>query len=241
VRCTGIRADPTYHYVRLSGFDEPDEILIVGGEDHKTGQAEDTEERFARLLAWARPRFPLAGEPASAWSGQVLEPIDGLAFIGLNPGDRHTYIVTGDSGNGMTHGTVAGLLITDLIQGRENPWATLYDPGRLTLRAATRFARENLNVAVQYAAIATGGDVESAAAVRRGSGALVREGLRKIAVYRDEHGGVHRLSAACPHLGCIVTWNDTERTWDCPCHGSRFGPTGQVLNGPAITPLRAMD
>jgi nitrite reductase/ring-hydroxylating ferredoxin subunit len=175
------------------------------------------------------------------WSGQVMEPIDGLAFIGRNPGDRHTYIATGDSGNGLTHGTIAGILLTDLIVGRENPWATLYEPGRISLRAGAAFARENLNVAAQYADLLSAGDVDGTAAVAPGTGAVVREGMNKVAVYRDPQGRVHRRSALCPHLGCVVDWNSAEGTWDCPCHGSRFDPHGRVLNGPALSGLGEAD
>jgi glycine/D-amino acid oxidase-like deaminating enzyme/nitrite reductase/ring-hydroxylating ferredoxin subunit len=227
--------DP-YHYVRL-GEAAGDEVLIVGGEDHKTGQADDMDERFDRLEAWTRERFPSAAEVDFRWSGQIMEPTDSLAFIGRNPGDKNIYVATGDSGNGMTHGTIAGILLTDLILGRENEWETLYDPSRISLRAALEFTKENLNVAAQFGDYATAGDVAGAREIARGTGELIREGLRKIAVYRDSHGALHKCSAICPHLGCIVDWNSTEKTWDCPCHGSRFDPCGKVLNGPAITNL----
>jgi glycine/D-amino acid oxidase-like deaminating enzyme/nitrite reductase/ring-hydroxylating ferredoxin subunit len=234
--------DP-YHYVRLQPADDGDthEYLIVGGEDHKTGQAEDFDERFARLETWTRERFPIEDVPLH-WSGQVMEPNDGMAFIGRNPGDDKIFIVTGDSGNGMTHGTIAGMLLTDLILGRENPWATLYEPSRKSLRAAAEFARENLNVAVQYADYVTPGDVGSLGDVRAGEGAIVRRGLKHVAAYRDAGGTLHQHSAVCTHLGCIVTWNATENSWDCPCHGSRFDPMdGHVLNGPANSALESMD
>ena len=176
------------------------------------------------------------------WSGQVMETIDGLAFIGRNPLDEpNVFIATGDSGMGMTHGTIAGMLLTDLILGRENPWATLYDPSRKTLRAAGEFARENLNVAGQYADWLTGGEVGSPEEIRPGKGAVVRRGLTKVAVYRDEQGVLHECSAVCPHLGCIVHWNDAEKTWDCPCHGSRFDRFGTVINGPANTDLSRVE
>src|SRR5262249_39522728 len=142
-----------------------------------------------------------------------------------------------DSGMGMTHGTIAGILLTDLILGRENPWATLYDPSRKTLRAAWKFVRENWNVAKQYGDWLTGGDVASADEVAPGQGALLRRGLTKVALYRDEQGSLHELSAVCPHLGCLVAWNGAEKTWDCPCHGSRFDRLGRVINGPANSDL----
>ncbi|MDQ1472811.1 MAG: hypothetical protein QOJ99_4291 [Bryobacterales bacterium] len=228
--------DP-YHYVRLQSEGDS-HVLIVGGEDHKTGQADDTEERFDRLAAWTRERFPMAKDQIFSWSGQVMEPVDGMAFIGRNPGDEtNVYIATGDSGHGMTHGTIAGLLLTDLILGRQNEWASLYDPSRISMRSASEFAAENLNVAAQYADLVTGGDVASAEQVAVGSGAVLRRGLKKIAVYRDEQRQVHEFSAICPHLGCVVAWNPAEKSWDCPCHGSRFDPMGNVLNGPALTGL----
>ena len=166
-----------------------------------------------------------------------MNSADGLAFIGKNPGESNVFIVTGDSGVGLTHGTIGGILIADLIMGKENPWATLYDPSRKMIRAAAEFARENLNTAVQYADWLTSGEVADQAEIKSGSGAIVRDGLSKIAVYRDDAGALHAYSAVCPHLGCIVGWNATESTWDCPCHGSRFDPLGKVLNGPAISAL----
>jgi glycine/D-amino acid oxidase-like deaminating enzyme/nitrite reductase/ring-hydroxylating ferredoxin subunit len=230
--------DP-YHYVRMERETPAHDILIVGGEDHKTGQADDfQQQRFDRLRAWTSERFPQIQETAYSWSGQVMEPIDGLAFIGRNPGDAaNVYICTGDSGNGMTHGTIAGVLLCDLIEGTKNDWATLYDPSRKTIRAAKEFVQENLNVAAQHADRLSGGEIEDPHQVSPGSGAIQRRGLKKIAVYRDAQGGLHEFSAVCPHLGCIVAWNDVEKTWDCPCHGSRFDAQGKVVHGPAITDL----
>src|SRR6266540_3884674 len=235
--------DP-YHYIRVQEVDarlDPgrrDELLIVGGEDHKTGQADDAAERFHCLEEWTRQRFPMIGNVDFRWSGQIMEPVDYMAFIGKNPGtDQHIFIATGDSGNGITHGTVAGILLTDLIIGRKNSWSKLYDPSRVTLRATPDFLKENLNVAGQYADWATGSDVDSYDQIAPGTGAVIRRGIKKIAVYRDDRGDIHERSAVCTHLYCVVSWNSAERTWDCPCHGSRFDPYGRVVNGPAITPL----
>ncbi|MCE3225026.1 MAG: dependent oxidoreductase [Nitrospira sp.] len=233
--------DP-YHYVRIHRQSQPqggdEAVLIVGGEDHKAGQADDGEARHARLEAWARERFPMMKEVRFRWSGQVMESVDGLAFIGRNPGDAdNIYIATGDSGMGMTHGTIAGLLITDLIMRRESPWASLYDPSRKPVRAAGEFVRESLNMAAQYTDWVTGGDVETERQIPNEQGAVLRDGLTKIAAYRDSRGTLHKCSAVCPHLNCIVAWNPTEKTWDCPCHGSRFDKFGKVLNGPAISDL----
>jgi Rieske Fe-S protein len=236
-------ADP-YHYIRLQEVDsrldsaQLEDILIVGGEDHKTGQEDDADRRFKALEEWTRARFPMVKSIDFQWSGQVMEPVDYMAFIGKNPGtDQHIYIATGDSGNGMTHGTIAGMLLTDLILGKKNPWSDLYDPSRKKLRATPEFIKENLNVAAQYADWATAGDVDSTDQIAPGSGAVIRRGARKVAVYKDEQGNVHLRSAICTHLYCIVDWNSMEKTWDCPCHGSRFDPYGKVVNGPAITPL----
>ena len=238
-----------YHYARLQtlpsvgsgsqlGDSESEELLIVGGEDHKTGQADDAEARYGRLETWARERFPVQGKVRCRWSGQVLETVDGLAFIGRNPLDEsNVFIATGDSGQGMTHGTIAGILLTDLIVGRLNPWATLYAPSRKSLVTAERFLQENVNVALQYGAWITGGDVASTQEIAPGTGAVVRRGLTKVAAFRDEQGGLHECSAICPHLGCVVQWNHNESTWDCPCHGSRFDKTGQVFLGPANSNL----
>jgi glycine/D-amino acid oxidase-like deaminating enzyme/nitrite reductase/ring-hydroxylating ferredoxin subunit len=230
-------ADP-YHYVRLADQPGPEDLLIVGGEDHKTGQGRDEPACYRRLEEWARQHFSCAGAVEARWAGQVMEPVDGLAFIGRNPGDEeNVYIATGDSGHGMTHGTIAGMLLTDLILGRPDPWATLYDPSRKTLRAAKEFLRENLNVAAQYADFVTPGDVKSASDLAPGEGAVIREGLHKLAVYKDEQGRVQRHSAVCPHLGCVVHWNKADRSFDCPCHGSRFRPNGEVINGPSLAGL----
>jgi Rieske Fe-S protein len=245
--------DP-YHYVRVhrvrpgegiggkrpaqGGYD----VLIVGGEDHKTGQANDAEERFQRLEAWTRERFGEVAGFEYRWSGQVMEPVDGLALIGRNPLDHdNVYVATGDSGNGMTHGTIAGMLLTDLIVGRDNPWAGLYDPSRKSLGAIKAFAKENLNVAVQYVDLVTPGEVSDVEAITPGEGAILRRGATKVAVYRDEHGELHERSAFCTHLGCVVRWNSLEKTWDCPCHGSRFQIDGHVVNGPAIMGLKVTD
>lgn len=231
-------SDP-YHYVRLSrSVSTGREVLIVGGEDHKTGQADDAELRYQKLEKWARTRFPMMTSIEYRWSGQVMETVDGLAFIGQNPLDEpNVYIATGDSGNGMTHGTIAGMLLTDLIRHRDNAWSTLYEPARKTLGALTTFAKESLNMAVQYADWVTPGDVTDDLLVPPGSGAVVRRGLKKIAVYCDAAGQRHERSAVCPHLGGIVAWNHSENTWDCPCHGSRFDRFGKVVNGPAIMDL----
>lgn len=236
--------DP-YHYIRIEsvgkGADAHD-VLIVGGEDHKTGQKDDAGKRFAALERWTRRRFPMVEDIEYRWSGEVMEPVDGLAFIGRNPMDSdNVFIATGDSGNGMTHGTIAGLLLTDLILGRKNEWESLYDPSRITLRALPEFAKENLNVAVQYTDLIVAGDVESIDEIKPNSGAVISRGLSKVAVYRDGDGVIHERSAVCRHLGCIVNWNSLEVSWDCPCHGSRYDALGHVIQGPANSDLAEVD
>jgi glycine/D-amino acid oxidase-like deaminating enzyme/nitrite reductase/ring-hydroxylating ferredoxin subunit len=240
--------DP-YHYVRVQrmttssrGGGDPYDILIVGGEDHKTGQADPEADRHGRLEAWARSRFPMIEDVRYRWSGQVMETVDGVAYIGRNPLDAdNVFIATGASGMGMTHGTIAGMLITDLIVGRENPWAALYDPSRKTLRALGEYVKEGANMAAQYADWLTAGDVDSTDAIPPDRGAVVRRGLAKVAIYRDESGRLHERSAVCTHLGCIVRWNEIERTWDCPCHGSRYDRFGGVITGPAPKSLAPIE
>jgi glycine/D-amino acid oxidase-like deaminating enzyme/nitrite reductase/ring-hydroxylating ferredoxin subunit len=229
-------AEP-YHYVRLQRNGDSD-LLIVGGEDHKTGQRDDAPERWDGLERWTRDRFPMAERIEFRWSGQVMEPVDSLAFIGKSPLDRqNVYIATGDSGHGMTHGTIAGMLLTDLICGRKNSWSGLYDPSRLTFGATLEFARQNLNVMAQYADYVGPAEIDLASEVQPGTGSLLQRGVEKIAVYRDRSGTVHERRAICTHLGCIVRWNSEEETWDCPCHGSRFDPYGRVIHGPATRNL----
>lgn len=227
--------DP-YHYVRLAG-EGAGAVLIVGGADHRTGSRDDGEERLRGLEAWARERFPAAGAVTQRWSGQVLEPADALAFIGRAPGAERVWVVTGDSGQGMTHGALAGILLRDAILSRPNPWQGLYSPARLRARAAKEYLHEGASFGRHFLDWLLPGEVVREEDVEPGHGAVLRRGIKPMAVYRDPEGTVHRRSAVCTHMGCIVHWNSTERSWDCPCHGSRFDPRGEVLNGPAAAPL----
>jgi glycine/D-amino acid oxidase-like deaminating enzyme/nitrite reductase/ring-hydroxylating ferredoxin subunit len=231
-----------YHYVRLQELDENSDLLIVGGEDHRVGQAYEEELapelRYERLINWAGDKFPQVEKVLYKWSGQVMEPIDAMAFIGKNPGDDNIYIITGDSGNGMTHGTIGGLLVTDLINGFENPWEELYDPSRITVKAAGEFLKEAGNMAAQYTDWVREGDIESVYDLIPGDGGILSQGFKKYTVYRDASGRVHTCSATCPHLGGILTWNPDEKSFDCPVHGSRFTAEGKVINGPAISDLK---
>lgn len=234
----------SYHYARVASISETSDLLIVGGEDHKTGQGDDhhektTLERYQALVEWAKEQFSVNGKLVYRWSGQIMEPADGAAYIGRNPGlADNVYIITGDSGHGLTHATLGARLITDLIMNRMNPWEEAYDPGRLRVKAAIQYARENINTAQQYGDLFTRGDIQSVHELSLGQGAVLRDGLHQYAIYKDEEGQVHAHTAICPHLGGIVHWNAGEQSFDCPCHGSRFDCYGNVLNGPAVTGLK---
>lgn len=229
--------DP-YHYIRVEHKEDCD-ILIVGGEDHKTGQEKDPEHCYDNLELWARQHFPFLSEVAYQWSGQVMEPVDGLAYLGKNPmDDDNVYVITGDSGNGMTHCTIGAMLITDQIMGRENPWEKLYSPNRVSLMAAKEYIKENLNVAIQYADWFDPKFKNNLENLTRDSGVVFRKSGKLMAAYKNENGEIEYMSAVCPHLAGIVSWNKAEKSWDCPCHGSRFDCHGQVIEGPAISGLK---
>jgi glycine/D-amino acid oxidase-like deaminating enzyme/nitrite reductase/ring-hydroxylating ferredoxin subunit len=224
-----------YHYLRIEPQSSHD-LVIFGGEDHKTGQAEDTDACYARLEQALRARVP-GIEPTHRWSGQVIETPDGLPYIGRAA--DHQYLATGFAGNGMTFGTLAGMMIADAILGRANPWAELFSPDRRAMgRGLWDYVKENADY--PYYLIRdrfAGSDGRSLRAVKRGQGAVVERGGQKQAVYRDETGAVTLRSAICTHMGCVVGWNKAEGTWDCPCHGSRFKTDGSVIAGPAEQPL----
>jgi glycine/D-amino acid oxidase-like deaminating enzyme/nitrite reductase/ring-hydroxylating ferredoxin subunit len=227
-----------YHYMRKLHRDGASEdIILVGGGDHRTGQSDDGAQRYAELEMWARERFPEAGELRYHWSGQILEPVDGLAYIGQVDRDEPMLVATGDSGHGITHGTIAGMLIGAILAGRESPWRKLYDPHRLNFRSLPALARENLNTFGQYRGWLSSADVDDVSHIPRQSGAVLRRGLKRIAAFRDAEGQLHMRSAVCPHLGGVVQWNSSEESWDCPCHGSRFDALGRVICGPANSDL----
>jgi glycine/D-amino acid oxidase-like deaminating enzyme/nitrite reductase/ring-hydroxylating ferredoxin subunit len=218
-------------------------LLLVGGEGHKTGDESATEERYRRLAEWAHAQFGVDAF-AYRWSTQDLFTLDGVPYVGpVRPGSQHVFAATGFGGWGMTNGIVAGTLLADLVLRRENRWAALFDANRAKPRAsAWSFVRENAQVAAHFA-----GDRIAArrtadlADLEPGRGRVLRRGGGEVAVARDEHGGLHAVSAVCTHLGCLVAWNGAERSWDCPCHGSRFGLGGEVLEGPAVRPLEPRD
>jgi Rieske Fe-S protein len=169
-----------------------------------------------------------------------MDPIDYSAFIGRNPGNDRIYISTGDSGQGITHGVLASILLSDLITKGESPWAEFYEPSRKTLTAAMNFASENLTVVKNFAEYVAPGELGSVDELKPGRGAIIRQGLKKIAAYRDDKGKLYKCSAVCTHVGCHLHWNSLEVCWDCPCHGSQFAVDGAVLNGPAVAPLEKL-
>ena len=235
--------DP-YHYVRFQPGAPGDrsDTVIVGGADHRTGQEDDQANRWRDLESWTRERYPAAGAVRYHWSGQVFDTADGVALIGLAPWNGpNVYVVTGDSGMGMTHGTIAGKLLTDLIQGRPSETAALYSPSRTTPVALKTLVAENANTFAQYTDWLTGGDVKAVEDIPPGQGAVVRRGLTKLAVSKSTTGEVTTLSAVCPHMGCIVQWNPGESSWDCPCHGSRFDAQGTCLHGPSVANLAKVE
>lgn len=231
-----------YHYVRTQPTEDPStDLLIVGGEDHRTGEKNDAEVRFTKLEQWAREMFPAMGTVRHRWSGQVYETIDGLAYIGKDPAHgENVFIATGDSGMGMTHGTIAGLLLSDLIVGNPNEWVDVFSPTRKPIAAGLDWVMENANTALQYLHFLQTGEKDAVSQIEAGEGAVIQHQGERVAVYRDTNGSLSECSAICPHLKAIVTWNSCEKTWDCPAHGSRFDAYGQVLNGPANQNLKQL-
>jgi Rieske Fe-S protein len=231
-------ADP-YHYVRLERSEGHD-IVIFGGEDHKTGQQEDTEACNRRLEDRLRAIVPTV-ELTHRWSGQVIETPDGLPYIGQSA--ERQYSATGYAGNGLTFGTLAGMMMSDAVLERSNPWTELFDPGRKALtRGLWDYVKENVDY--PYYLIRdrfAGAEAKSLRAVKRGQGKVIDRNGAKVAAFRDTAGAVTLRSAICTHMGCTVGWNAAEQTWDCPCHGSRFKPTGDVISGPAEAPLSDAD
>ena len=232
-----------YHYVRIQELDDAHDVLIVGGEDHRSGEADDMDQRLGRLADWTRKRYPMFGQVEYSWSGQVLEPIDFMPYSGRNPGDQNIYIHTGDSGQGITNGVAGSLTIASLIVGEESRFADLLAPNRKSFSstAAKEFVSGQAGVVKNLTEHLGPGEISSEDELEPEQGGIMREGMTKIAVYRDKRGQIVRRSAVCTHVGCIVHWNGFEKCWDCPCHGSQFSPDGQVLNGPAVKPLASVN
>lgn len=226
-------ADP-YHYYRVEPHRDFD-LVIYGGEDHKTGQEPATATRFARLEAKLQSLIP-GIELTHRWSGQVVETHDGLPFIGQQI--PHQFTGTGYSGNGLTYGTLAAMMARDGIAGTVNPWADLFAVDRKNIGSAWNYLKENADypyylIRDRFAGV----EGRSLRAVKRGHGKVIDYRDQQVAAYRDERGVVTLRSAVCTHMGCLVGWNAAERSWDCPCHGSRFAVDGTVIGGPAESPL----
>ena len=218
-------------------------MVLVGGQNHRTGHGHDVTERYEKLEAAARERFDVDAIEYR-WSTQDYASVDRVPFVGpLAPQSRNVYVATGFGGWGMTNGTAAGTLLADLITGRDNPWADVYHPTRLRLDASAKeLVSHNKHAAKHYAKDYTGERPRlDLAALDRGEANVFEERDDPVAVYRDDDGEVHAVSAVCSHMGCLVSWNDGERSWDCPCHGSRFDVDGTVLDTPAIDGLDAVD
>lgn len=231
-------AEQPYHYVRRQKKNG-ETFVIVGGEDHRTGHETETMGRYDSLLEFALARVP-GFSPRYRWSGQIIEPSDGLPYIGRNTGAGHTYVASGFSGTGMTFGVLSAMLLTAAVERLDSPWAELFAATRIKpLAQGERVARENVEFPKRLVEdrFDRGGPT-LAFDLRAGTGRLLRsESGRMLAVSRDTDGELHVHSAVCPHLGCHVHFNQAEQTWDCPCHGSRFDTRGRVLNGPAAKAL----
>ncbi|HVH46706.1 MAG TPA: FAD-dependent oxidoreductase [Labilithrix sp.] len=231
--------DP-YHYFSSFSIDGTP-YLVVGGEDHKTGTTSDTTAPYDALLRWTNEHvsLPPDRQPEFRWSAQVEEPVDGLPFIGRNSLGEHVFVATGFSGNGTTFGTIAAMIVADHVAGRKSPWADLYAATRVKpISAASTYVRENVDFPMHLVSDRLHPpEAKTLADIRPGEGKSVRVGGERLAVYRDPGGELHAVSSVCTHLGCLVRFNQAEKTWDCPCHGSRFGLDGAVLDGPATRPL----
>lgn len=230
-------ADP-YHYTRRFET-ERGPLLIVGGEDHKTGQCDDTADSFTLLERYVTERFG-AEDVVLRWSGQIIEPADGLPYIGRNSASEHVFVATGFGGDGMTFGTVAGVMLADAALGRTGPWTELYQATRMkVLGALKEVIVENVDYPVHLIGDRLVAPQATADELVPGEGDVVMVEGRKLAVYCDLRGTLHAMSPVCTHMGCHVSWNTAEKSWDCPCHGGRFDALGQVLNGPPLWPLAA--
>ena len=226
-------AEP-FNYLRIDGTDEGD-LAIFGGEDHKTGQETDTAACYARLEERLE-RYLGKGTVTHRWSGQVVETVDGLPYIGEIM--ENQFIATGFSGNGFTFGVATALMAKDWVEGVDNPCFKTFSPSRVHLGATGTYLNENKDFPIRMVKDRLGlGKKEREDDLRAGEGCVLRIDGKPVAVCRDSKGGVHHLSAVCPHMGCIVAWNPVEETWDCPCHGSRFTSKGGVIAGPAETDL----
>jgi glycine/D-amino acid oxidase-like deaminating enzyme/nitrite reductase/ring-hydroxylating ferredoxin subunit len=229
-----------YHYLRVHR-DEQGLYAIYGANDHKTGQASDTDECFAKTALQMKQLLPSVRIDAR-WTGQVIETNDGLPFIGENA--PHQYISTGYAGNGLTFGTLGGLITHDAIMGVANPWRALFEPSRKKLDATSigNIVTENIDYPLHFVLDRLRRNrSDTVRSIKPGEGKVLTIGGKAVACSRKHDGTLVKVSAVCTHMGCLVRWNTSERTWDCPCHGSRFTDEGLVLGGPAEAALEKMD
>ncbi|MEU0196312.1 FAD-dependent oxidoreductase [Streptomyces afghaniensis] len=237
-----ITPDENTRSVRTAPYEGDRRLLIVTGE-HFTPGTGDPRAGFERLTAWAVEHFPDL-DVTNRWATQDNSPTDTVPMVGpLHPGARHAYVATGFGGWGMTGGIMAGSLLAAQITGEEREWSGLYDPRRVkpAVREAPSFLKTQAKVAGHFVGdrLRPSPPVES---LPPGEGAVVRaDGHHRLAVYRDDDGSLHGVSARCTHLGCLVAFNSAERAWECPCHGSRFDIDGKVIQGPATKPLEQRD
>ena len=235
-----ISVDDPVRSVRSAPADDGRRLLLVGGEGHTPGDGSDANARYERLERFARERFGVEATEYR-WSTHDFVPVDGLPYIGrLRGGEPRVLVATGFAKWGMTKGTLAASILADEIAGRRNPYADLYDATRLDpRRSAGRFVAENAKVGYHFVADRLRPRVgrDELERLEPGRGTVARLGASSLAVHRGDTGELHVLSARCPHLGCIVGWNEADRAWECPCHGSRFAADGRLLQGPATADL----
>lgn len=230
-------AGPEKYSTRLVESRGEPYVLMIG-EKHKTGHIEDSDAAYRKLEAEMQARFD-TGATAFCWSAQHYRPVDGLPYIGAGIGSSRLYLASGFATDGLTYGTLAAIILSDQIAGKRHEFSDLYSPRRFTpVKSAAAFLKENLNVAAHYVKdYIKRAEAARVVEVRRGEGRIVDIGGDKLAVYRDDAWHLHVVSPVCTHLKCMVHWNQAERSWDCPCHGSRFSYDGEVLEGPALAPL----
>nr|WP_319422231.1 FAD-dependent oxidoreductase [Pleurocapsa sp. FMAR1] len=228
-----------YHSIRTTPTEDGGLLLLIGGGSHKVGEKSETEESYQQLESYAHSHFGI-DKIDYRWSSQDYKSFDQLPYIGkLTPVNEHIYVATGFSLWGMSKGTMAGMILADLVQGKENPWADLYD----SLRATPFVTKEsiknnNLDVGMHWVGDRLKGIQNwSTDDVKPGEGKIITLQGEKVGVYKDEAGKVTAVNATCPHLGCIVNWNSAEKSWDCPCHGGRFTCQGKVIQAPALKDL----
>ena len=214
------------------------ELLLVAGSHHKTGQGHDMKEHFTEIERFLHKNF-LGVSISYQWSAQHYHAADSLPYIGLaHRHSKHLYMATGYFADGLIYGTLAGILIADLILHKNRSTHNYYKAQRITPDASMAFlVKENVNILAQYAKDLPLPEEKKFKHIKKGEGKVVEINRKKCAVSRDDKNQLHIVCAVCPHMKCIVSWNNAEQTWDCPCHGSRFKPTGEVIEGPAMTNL----